>query len=69
VIFYAGEARAVELVTRELPSFQEILQSMGYRGVLLAAKLLTNMPQDKTEKFDALAIGAPVTINLLDMKA
>ena len=69
VIFYAGETRAVELVTPELPSFQETLGSMGYREVLLAAKLLRSIPQDKAEKFDALTIGAPVTINLLNMKA
>ncbi len=69
VIFYVSEAGAVELLTRELPSFQETLRSIGYREVLLAAKLLRNMPQDKAEKFASLAIGAPMTINLLDMKA
>ena len=57
VIFYVSEAGAVELLTRELPSFQETLRSIGYREVLLAAKLLRNMPQDKAEKFASLAIG------------
>jgi hypothetical protein len=56
-------------VTRELPNFSETLRTLGYREVLLAARPLREIPQDKAEKFDALAIGAPWKINLLDLKA
>jgi hypothetical protein len=42
---------------------------LGYREVLLAARPLREIPRDKAEKFDALAIGAPSKINLLDLKA
>ena len=58
----------VDLVTRELPNFSETLRTLGYREVLLAARPLREIPQDKAE-FDALAIGAPWKINLLDLKA
>ena len=59
----------VDLVTRELPNSSETLRTLGYREVLLAARPLREIPQDKAEKFDALAIGAPWKINLLDLKA
>ena len=69
VIFYIDRLSTVERLSQELPSFQEALQTMGYREVLLAARLLSEMPRDKTEKFDGLAIGAPSKISLLDLKA
>jgi hypothetical protein len=69
VIFYTDQPSTVELVTQELPSFQETLGALGYREVLLAARPLREIPRDKAEKFDALAIGAPSKINLLDVKA
>jgi hypothetical protein len=69
VIFYVEQPRTVEWVTQELPSFQETLRTLGYREVLLAARPLREIPRDKAEKFDALAIGAPSKINLLDLKA
>lgn len=69
VIFYMDRPSTVELVTKELPSFSETLRTMGYHEVLLAARPLREIPRDKAEKFDALAIGAPAKINLLDLKA
>jgi hypothetical protein len=69
VIFYMDRASVVELITQELPNFSQTLRTMGYREVLLAARPLSEMPRDKTEKFDGLAIGAPFKISLLDLKA
>jgi hypothetical protein len=68
-IFYMDRASVVELITQELPNFSQTLRTMGYREVLLAARPLSEMPRDKTEKFDGLAIGAPFKISLLDLKA
>jgi len=36
---------------------------------LLAAKPLRKLPQEKQEKFAALAAGAPASMHLLDMRA
>jgi hypothetical protein len=69
VLFYMDQLSTVELVTQELPNFSETLRTVGYREVLLAARPLKEIPQDKAEKFNALAIGAPSKINLLDLKA
>ena len=69
VIFYMDQPSTVELVTQELSNFAETLRTMGYHEVLLAARPLREIPRDKAEKFDALAIGAPSKINLLDVKA
>lgn len=69
VIFYMSDPRAVKLVAQELPGFRESLQALGYGDVLLGAKPLREIPQDKADKFDALAVGAPKQIHLVDMKA
>jgi hypothetical protein len=52
-----------------LTGFRETLIALGFRDVLLAAKPLREMPQERQEKFAALAVGAPSSIHLLDMKA
>jgi hypothetical protein len=69
VIFYGDQPSTVEMLTQELSNFAETLRMMGYREVLLAARPLKEIPWEKAEKFDALAIGAPSQISLLDMKA
>jgi hypothetical protein len=69
VIFYGDQPSTVEMLTQELPNFSETLRMMGYREVFLAARPLKEIPREKAEKFDALAIGAPSQISLLDMKA
>ena len=69
VVFYMDQPGTVARVTQELPSFYETLRTLGYREVLLAARPLKEMPRDKGEKFDALAIGAQSKTNLLDLKA
>jgi hypothetical protein len=68
VIFYVDRESSIALLRQELPSFSETLSAMGYREVLLAAKLLKEIPDEKRQKFDAIAVGAPTSIHLLDVK-
>lgn len=68
VIFYVDQPQALALLQAELPGFRETLQSLGYEEVLLAAKPLAQLPAEKRPKFEALAVGVPATVSLLDVK-
>ena len=69
VIFYVDREISVALLKQELPSFRQVLVEMGYREVLLSAKPLKEIAEERRQKFDAIAIGAPSAIHLLDVKA
>ena len=69
VIFYVDRDSSVALAKEGLAEFREILLGLGYQEVLLAARPLKEIPEEKRQKFDALAVGAPASIHLLDMKA
>ena len=69
VIFYVDRDSSVALAKASLPEFREILLGLGYREALLAARPLNEIPEEKRQKFDALAVGAPASIHLVDMKA
>ena len=69
VIFYVDRESSIGLLRQEIPSFRQTLLAMGYREVLLAAKPLKEIPEEKRQKFDAIAVGAPTSIHLLDVKA
>lgn len=69
VMFYVDRDSSVVSIKEELPQFRQLLQGLGYQDVLLAARPLRDIPEDKRQKFDALAVGAPPSIHLLDMKA
>ena len=68
-IFYVDREESLQLIRQQLPAFRETLMALGYRDVLLGAKPLKEMPQEKQEEFTALALGAPSSLHLLDMKA
>ncbi len=68
-IFYVKNDGSLRLLKQELPEFRESLKALGYREVFLAAKLLGEMPEEKQNKFEALAVGATLSTHLLDMKA
>jgi hypothetical protein len=68
-VFYLDREGSLRLIRQELPGFREMLMALGYRDVLLAAKPLRELSQEKREKFAALAVGAPSSMHLLDMKA
>lgn len=69
VMFYVDRDSSVASIKAELPQFRQLLQGLGYQDVSLAARPLKDIPSDKRVKFDTLAIGAPASIHLLDMKA
>jgi hypothetical protein len=69
VAFYVDQIDSVALLQRELAGFRETLCSLGYEEVLLTAKSLERLAPEKSEKFEALAVGAPASVHLLDVKA
>jgi hypothetical protein len=69
VAFYVDQDSSVSLLKTELPRFRETLQAFGYDEVLLVAKPLGQLSPEKRKKFDALTIGVPASVHLLDMKA
>jgi hypothetical protein len=68
VIFYVDHEENVALIRRELPGFQEILKALGYREVLLTARVFREMPQEQQLKFEALAFGIPPNVHLINVK-
>ena len=69
VIFYIDRESSLSLLRQEISTFRETLVALGYREVLLAARPLKEIPDEKRQKFDAIAIGAPTSVHLLDVKA
>lgn len=68
VIFYVDQEGSVALLKREWPQFRDALKAMGYREVWLAARGMRQMTQDQEAKFNALAMGIPLSLNLLNVK-
>ena len=68
-MFYLDHEESLQSIRQELPGFREMLVALGYRDVLLAAKPLKELPQEKQEKFAALAAGVPASMHVLDVKA
>lgn len=69
VAFYVDQQSSLSLLQSELPAFREALQSFGYDEVLLVAKPLGQLSPEKHKKFDALTVGVPASVHLLDVKA
>jgi hypothetical protein len=68
-VFYIDRESSIALVREATPGLRETLLGMGYRDVFLAAKPLKEIPEEKRQKFDAIAIGGPTSVHLLDYKA
>ena len=68
VQFYVDRDSSIALMRQELPSFRETLSAMGYREVFLSVTPLKDIPPEKGQKFDAIAVGGPSSIHLLDVK-
>lgn len=68
-MFYVDRDGSLRVIRQELPAFRETLAALGYSNVFLAARPLKELPQEKQEKFAALAVGAPLSMHVLDMKA
>lgn len=68
VIFYVDRDDSVALLRKEIPAFAETLKAIGYREILLGAKTTKKMPPEQQHRFDALAMGIPPDIQLLNVK-
>jgi hypothetical protein len=66
--FYVDRRSSINLLNQEIPAFRETLAALGYSEVWLVAKPLKEIPEEKRQKFDALAVGAPPAIHLIDVK-
>lgn len=67
-IFYLDQEDSIGLLTRELPSLRETLLALGCREVLLSARPLRAMPREQRPKFEALGLGLPPDLQLLNVK-
>ncbi len=68
VIFYVEREDSIRLLTREMSSLRETLLALGCREVLLSAWPLRAMPREQRPKFEALALGVPPDLQLLNVK-
>ncbi len=68
VLFYVDQDDSVVVLRRALPGFAVTLKAMGYREVLLAAHRANGMPQEQQQRFEALALGLPPNIHLLNVR-
>jgi hypothetical protein len=69
VVFYLDGEESLQNVRAELPAFRQALQAQGYQDVLLAARPLTEMAADRRQKAEALALGVPAGVHLVDVRA
>jgi len=68
-VFYLEPGRALPRLRAALPEFRDILLALGYVEVLLEAKPLAQLSPEKRQKFEALTIGVPTTVHLVDVRA
>jgi hypothetical protein len=69
IAFYVDQPDSVSLLKEELPGFRETLQALGYGEVLVVAKPLGQLSPEKRQKFEALTVGVPSSVHLLDVRA
>ncbi len=69
VVFYVAGEAALGRVSSALPAFGRALQRLGYEDVLLAARPLGEMPAERRQEVEALALGVPAGVHLVDVRA
>jgi hypothetical protein len=69
VVFYLEGEESLWRVRAGLPAFGRALQGLGYEDVLLAARPLGEMAADRRQKVEALALGVPAGMHLVDTRA
>ena len=69
VVFYVEGEQTLGRVRAELPSFGRALQGLGYEDVLLAARPLDEMSPERRQKVEALPLGVPAGVHLVDVRA
>jgi hypothetical protein len=68
-VFYLDNPDSLQQVRSELPAFARTLGGLGYDEVLLAARPLGEMPADRRQKVEAMALGVPAGVHLVDVRA
>jgi hypothetical protein len=69
VVFYVEGDQSLGRVRSALPAFGRALQGLGFGDVLLAARPLGEMPAVRRQKAEALALGVPAGVHLVDVRA
>jgi hypothetical protein len=69
VVFYVEGEQTLGQVRAALPGFGRALQGLGFDDVLLAARPLGEMPSGRRQKAEALALGVPAGVHLVDVRA
>jgi len=69
VVFYLDGGSSLESVRAELPAFRQALHGVGYEDVLLAARPLGEMAAERRQRAEALALGVPAGVHLVDVRA
>jgi hypothetical protein len=69
VVFYVEGDQTLGRVRAALPAFGRALQGLGFDDVLLAARPLGEMPAGRRQKAEALALGVPAGVHLVDVRA
>jgi len=69
VVFYLEGEQSLQRVRSELPAFGQVLRGLGYEEVLLAARPAGEMPPERRQKVEAMALGVPAGVHLVDVRA
>jgi hypothetical protein len=69
VVFYLDSEESLRDVRAGLPAFGQALRGLGYQDVLLAARPSGEMPAERRQKAEALPLGVPAGVHLVDVRA
>jgi hypothetical protein len=66
--FYVERESSLTLIRTELAGLRESLYALGYRDVLLGARTWHDLTVEQGHKFDALSLGVPSNVHLVNVK-
>ena len=66
--FYVERESSLTLIRTELAGLRESLHALGYRDVLLGARTWRDLTVEQGHKFDALSLGVPSNVHLVNVK-
>jgi hypothetical protein len=69
VVFFVEGDESLRRVRAELPAFGQNLRTMGFEDVLLGARPPGEMAPERRQKAEALALGVPAGVHLVDVRA
>lgn len=68
VTFYVEQPSALTLLHQEFAGLRQTLHDLGYQQVLLGARSWREVSVELERKFDALSLGVPADVNLVNLK-